>query len=565
MCDVSLGGAQASVRLCSEVVLRDEGGSKPPHSKERTMNRLSYLGDRAFDLIVIGGGIVGSGIARDAALRGLSVALFEKNDYCSGTTARSTRLIHGGLRYLETLDFKLVRLDLREREILLHIAPHLVTSLPFIVPFYSRSRAYRCKIRLGMTLYDLLSFDKTLPSHKRLTHSAMLAAVPILKEQGLQGGFLYYDAQVAAPERLVIENLIDARAHGAAAHNYSEVIGAWHNGNSVQGVQVRDSISGTEIRVKGRMVINAAGPWFDLVSSRVATHPKPRVRMTKGIHIVCPPLSKQALVLFSRVDDRLFFIVPWLGQSLVGTTDTDYCEDPGMASATVDEVGYLLESVRPFISSISRRQIHYGYAGVRALVPEQGEPSSISRMHLILDEERNGTPGLISIIGGKITGYRAIAEEAVDMVCAKLGIRRDSRTGSIPLPGAREGKPSGFSIPDFIEEKAVQYLISLYGCGAAQILDLAQADERLRAPLAPGRPDIAAQIAYSVRNEQCVRATDFLLRRTLIGFAPDQGRNALPSVVSWMGEELGWSPSKRNEEFDAHMQWVRQTQECLKN
>jgi len=236
-----------------------------------------------------------------------------------------------------------------------------------------------------------------------------------------------------------------------------------------------------------------------------------------------------------------------------------------MASATVDEVGYLLESVRPFISSISRRQIHYSYAGVRALVPEQGEPSSISRMHLILDEERNGTPGLISIIGGKITGYRAIAEEAVDMVCAKLGIRRDSRTGSIPLPGAREGKPSGFSIPDFIEEKAVQYLISLYGCGAAQILDLAQADERLRAPLAPGRPDIAAQIAYSVRNEQCVRATDFLLRRTLIGFAPDQGRNALPSVVSWMGEELGWSPSKRNEEFDAHMQWVRQTQECLKN
>jgi glycerol-3-phosphate dehydrogenase len=529
--------------------------------KPGMMDRLSHLQDRVFDLVVIGGGVVGSGIARDAALRGLSVALFEKNDYSSGTTARSTRLIHGGLRYLETLDFRLVRLDLREREILLEIAPHLVAPLPFIVPFYHRSWAYRLKTRLGMMLYDLLSFDKTLPSHERLTPSGVLAAAPLLEKQGLQGGVLYYDAQVAAPERLVLENLIDARNHGAAAYNYSEVVGALRNGDALAGVRVRDSICAAEIPVKSRMVINAAGPWLDQVSGRILVHPKPKVRMTKGIHIVCPPLSKQALVLFSRLDTRLFFIVPWLKQSLVGTTDTDYRGDPGQAEANADEVRYLLESIRAFVPSISRHGVLYSYAGVRALVPEEGEPSLVSRMHLVLDEERNGTPGLISVIGGKITGYRAIAEEAVDMACAKLAVRRDCRTAAIPLPGGR--REIGPATPDLLENKTVQHLNSIYGYRAAEVMDLVRADDRLRAPLAPGQYDIAAQVVHSVRKEQCLRATDFLLRRTLIGFSPDQGCGALPAVVSWMGEELGWSAAKRNEEFEAHMQWVRQTKECL--
>jgi glycerol-3-phosphate dehydrogenase len=520
------------------------------------VNRPSHLQDRTFDLVVIGGGIIGSGIARDAALRGLSVALFEKNDYCSGTTARSTRLIHGGLRYLETLDFRLVRLDLREREILLNIAPHLVKPLPFIVPFYGRNQAYRLKMRLGMTLYDLLSFDKALPSHKLLTRDGILAAAPLLETQGLQGGFLYYDAQVAAPERLVQENLVDARNHGAAACNYSEVVAALRDGKGIQGVRVRDSICGAEIRVKSRIVINAAGPWLDQVSGRIVPNPDTRARMTKGIHIICPPLSKQALVLFSRYDGRLFFIIPWLEQSLVGTTDTDYREDPGEAAATADEIRYLVESIRPFVPSMSRDEIRYSYAGVRALVPEEGKPSSVSRMHRILDEERNGTPGLISIIGGKITGYRAIAEEAVDVVCDKLGIRRGCRTASTPLPGARPHENSGPALSGFPDGKTAQHLFSVYGSRAVEVIDLGQRESRLRSPLAPGRPDIAAQVVHSVRNEQCVRATDFLLRRTLIGFSPDQGISALPAVVSWMAEELHWSDSKKSEEFDAHVRWA---------
>jgi glycerol-3-phosphate dehydrogenase len=520
------------------------------------MNRLSHLHDTTFDLIIIGGGIVGSGIARDAALRGLSVALFDKSDYCSGTTARSTRLIHGGLRYLETLDFRLVRLDLVEREILLRIAKHLVRPLPFVVPFYNCSRAYRCKVKLGLTVYDLLGFDKTLPSHTWLNSQQIVTSEPLLQLQGLQGGFRYYDAQVPAPERLVIENLIDAREHGAHAYNYAEVIGALYDGDTVHRVRVRDLPAMNEIEVKGRVVVNAGGPWADQICKRIALHPKNRIRMTKGIHIVCPPFSKEALVFFSRLDGRLFFVVPWLGRSLVGTTDTDFFEDPDEVKAQPGDIKYLLNSIQPFIPSINGNQVLYSYAGVRALAPDEGAPSSISRMHLIVDEAKNGIHGLISIIGGKITGYRAIAEQAVDMACAKLGVRRDCKTAATPLPGCRGSAPDA---PDFLDEKTVQHLFALYGSRATEVIDLAQSNIRLRKPLAPGYPDIAAQVVHSIRNEQCIRATDFLLRRTLMGYSPDQGCSALPAVAAQMAVELSWSEAKMEEEIAAHMEWVQQT------
>lgn len=522
----------------------------------RYMGRLSGLENTTFDLIIIGGGIVGSGIARDAALRGLRVALFEKGDYCSGTTSRSTRLIHGGLRYLETLDFRLVRIDLLEREILLRIAKHLVRPLPFVVPFYDRSRAYRCKLGLGMMLYNLLSFDKSLPSHTRVSRAELLTSEPLLESRGLQGGFLYYDAQVSAPERLVLENLIDAREHGAVIHNYAEVTGALRDGNSIRGVRVRDAVSMAETDVKGTLLVNAGGPWLDQISNRIGAHRKSRVRMTKGVHIVCPELSKKALVFFSKLDERLFFVIPWLGQSLVGTTDTDYSEDPDEARPQTDDIRYLLESIRPFIPSINRNQVSYSYAGVRSLVSDEGAPSSVSRMHHIEDETAGGMPGLISIVGGKITGYRAIAQKAVDMACARLGLRRDCTTAHTPLPGCR-GR--AIPAPDFLDERTYQHLLNLYGSRAAEVLDLAQSNVRLQAPLAAGKPDIAAQVVHSVRREQCVRATDFLLRRTLMGFSPDQGCAALPAVIAHMGNELNWSDAKRAKEFERHMQWINET------
>ena len=527
-------------------------------------DRLSHLQNQTLDLIVIGGGIVGSGIARDAALRGLRVALFEKNDFCSGTTSRSTRLIHGGLRYLETLDFRLVRLDLKERETLLHLAPHLVKPLAFIIPFYARNRMDRAKMSLGLTLYDILSYDSSLPHHRSLIASDVRAAVPRVESRDLQGGLLYYDAQVESPERLVLENLIDAQEHGAFACNYSEAIGKAVAADSGPGVRIRDLISGSEVEVKSRVVINAAGPWVDQVSTHMDAQSAARVQLTKGIHFVCPSISTKALVFFSRFDDRLFFVVPWLGQSLIGTTDTDYSQDPGEAIADSADAKYLLDSVRLFIPSLDSSQIRYSFAGVRALVPEpKKRPSAISRMHLIVDESAHGAPGLISVIGGKITGYRAIAEQAVDLACRKLGTRRICRTESIPLPGARGQRTPGKEVPGWLEPETAVHLFSLYGSRAAEVIDLAQRDSRLRGRLSAECPDIAAQVLYGVRREQCWRATDFLLRRTLIGFSPDQGCRALPGVIALMGEELGWSATKKNEEFEAHVRWVHQTQKCL--
>ena len=334
------------------------------------------LPSESFDLIVIGGGIIGAGIARDAALRGLSIALFEKKDYASGTTAGSTRLIHGGLRYLEMLDFGLVRMDLRERETLLRIAPHLVKPLEFFLPFYESSRFWRMEARAGMFLYDALSFDKTLPNHRFLSATQVSSAEPGLRTEGLDGALAYFDAQVNSPERLTIENIVDARAHGAITLNYAEVTGAIRGG-----VRVRDLLSGDEAEVRGRVVVNASGPWFDRVAARLEPHPRSLVRTTKGIHLACPSLNRQAMALISRVDGRLFFVIPWLGYSWIGTTDTDFREDPGEARATAQDVDYLQRSAADYFPQAREAEVFWTNAGVRALVMKGGRESSISRRH----------------------------------------------------------------------------------------------------------------------------------------------------------------------------------------
>ncbi len=500
--------------------------------QSRRVTRLVAAQAQIFDVAIIGGGIVGCGVARDAARRGLRVVLFEQRDFGSGTTAASTRIVHGGLRYLETADFRLVRMDLRERETLLRIAPHLVRPFEFTIPFQDVGAWQRLRLRAGLALYDALAFGSSLPRHRASRSQAV-----------------YYDARLDSPERLCIDNLTDAEAHGALAFNYAKVTSAVLDGPAVAGVRVRDSLTGDEAEVRARTTINAAGPWFERVAGMVTAPARGRVRMTKGIHLVCPPLTERALVLFSQVDGRLMFAIPRQGSTWLGTTDTDYLGDPAEAEATLEDVEYVIDSLRGAFPMLTLDQVLFTTAGVRALVMQKGRTSSVSRMHKVTDEAAGGIPGLVSITGGKITAYRAIAEEATDVVARRLGNRERSTTATEPLPGGRGGRRTGTS----------SHLYDLYGSRASEVEQLAVAHPELAQPISPAYPDIAAQIVFAVRHEHCMTVSDFLRRRSLLGAATDQGRGAAPAVAAVMGRELGWSPERQTNEIAAHARDIERT------
>jgi glycerol-3-phosphate dehydrogenase len=489
----------------------------------------------SFDLVIVGGGVIGAGIARDAALRGLRTALVDRADFGGATTAGSTRLIHGGLRYLETLDLRLVRLDLRERETLLRIAAHLVRPLPFLLPLYEGGGYSRATLRAGLLLYDALSWDKSLPRHQFLDAAETADLEPGLRRHGLKGAAMYHDAQISSPERLALENVLDAAGHGAVVRNYVEVRGAIERSGRIGGVRVADTLTGEQGDIEARVVVNASGPWFDAVASRLTPSAGPRVRTTKGIHIACEPLTRHALLLRSPLDRRAFFAMSWMGLGWIGTTDTDYGDDPAAVRACAHEIRYLLDSAADYLPQATAVRCHWSCAGVRALVRRAGPESRSSRMHRIVE----GPAGLVSIIGGKITGYRAIAEEVTDRVCREIGVRARAVTARQPLPGACS-RPS-----------SSDHLAAIYGGRADQVRELARGESCLNEPLSPQYPDIAAQVVHAVRKEHCLRLEDFMLRRSFLGFRPDRGRCAAEAVSRRMQLELGWSEDERRREVEA--------------
>lgn len=302
---------------------------------------VAHLHKRHLDVLVVGGGAVGCGIAPDLALRGFSVALVEQADIASGTSSRPTRPIHGGLRYLELLDFGLVRSDMREREVLLRVAPYFVAPLPFLIPLYDRGALERARLHAEMQLYHLLSYDKSLPTRRWLDREATPRAEPTIKEAGLQGAWRYFDAQVPLVERLVVETALDAASQGALLLNHARATRFVRDTSSgaVVNAIVRDDVAGGDIDVRARVCINATGPWLDVTAGEL--------RLTKGVHLVTPPATRNANVLFAKSDGRLFFVVPWLGYSLVGTTDTDYAGDPADAVATEAHGAFPGGPVRP--------------------------------------------------------------------------------------------------------------------------------------------------------------------------------------------------------------------------
>ncbi len=515
---------------------------------------IAAIGKEKFDLIVVGGGIIGTGIARDASLRGIKTLLIEKEDFGHGTTSRSSRLIHGGLRYLRMLELHLVRQDLIEREVLLKIAPHLVHPFPFIIPL--TSLYYEIALSIGVRMYDVMAAGKSMPSHQHLSRQEVLEIEPELEElKGLKGALLYYDCQAPFTERLGIENVLSAAENGATIVNHAQLTGFLRDGNDVSGIALLDCLSGETYKVKARLVVNAAGHWVDCVRDLLRSGPASIVRRTKGIHLITPRLTQKALVLFSPIDGRLYFIMPWLDYTLIGTTDTDYSGDLDAVCAEEADVAYMLAGIHEVFPKLHKEDIIYAIAGLRSLAHIGGErASNITREHKVLDhKQRDGIDGLVSVLGGKITAYRAVAKDVVDTACRKLGITATCTTAEVPLPGApavSQEKMAQAARESSLPLNTVRHLAALYGSRFSQVLKLIESNKRGGQRLCPHSPDILAQVEHGVKEESALTVTDFMLRRSAIGWMSCQGLDAVEPVAQEMGRLLKWSQAEQRRQAE---------------
>jgi glycerol-3-phosphate dehydrogenase len=526
---------------------------------KRDLNRLQ---NEQFDLIIVGGGIIGSGIARDAALRGLSTLLVEKEDFGCGTTSRSSRLIHGGLRYLRNFQFKLVRYDLKEREILLKIAPHLVHRIRFLIPLPRGEIFYRLTLPLGLWLYDLLAIGQKAPRWQRLSAAATLNEEPALRQiKELTGSYIYSDCEAGLVERLCLENLIDADRLGACVVNHAAALSLVKAGGTAAGVRVQDVLSGQIYEAKAKIVVNATGHWADRLWEQFETESRQTLRKTRGIHLVTKRLTNEALVLFAKSDGRLFFVIPWGDYSLIGTTDRDYQGYLDKVYASGAEVDYLVKETARYFPDFEESQILFTVAGLRPLVNKENiSASATSRAHQIVDHARTGTPGLITVLGGKITAHRGIAQETVDLVCRKMGITADCFTHKMALPGApavSAADVKAAALEYKLAETTVGHVVSIYGSQFRKILEIARTERRLAEPICAGYPDIQVQIKWSVENESALTISDFMLRRSQMAYAADRGIRAVEAVARAMAGYLGWNEAERKQQIEAYVAETR--------
>ena len=492
-----------------------------------------------FDLIIIGAGINGAGIARDAAMRGLKVLLLDKGDIGGETSAWSTRLIHGGLRYLEYGELGLVRESLREREILMRIAPHLVRPLPILLPIYKSARRGAWTIRAGLWAYDLLSFHKTLPRHRFLSRQQALQEIPSLESRNLEGAAVYYDAQVEFAERLVLENVLSAVEHGATLQTYTRLHNFVSSADTISAVELVNEITGKAHSATARMIINAAGPWVDYVLKNGANS-KRLIGGTKGSHIVVGSFAgapTTSLYVEAEKDGRPFFIIPWNGKYLIGTTDIRFEGSPDDLRASAGEVDYLLRETNRVLpaAALTAEDVLYTYSGVRPL-PFTGEKQAarITRRHFI--RQHSQFENLLSIVGGKLTTYRSLAEEAVDLIFRTLNRPVPScETDRLLLPGAMT------STSDRLHR--------IYGKRAARISSLIDAASELAYEFDDETGAVAAEVVQAFKNEMAVTLSDCLLRRTMVGFNSKCGLNAVEAAAEVGRRYLGWTDDRCTREI----------------
>ena len=472
---------------------------------------LSRLANERFDLLVIGGGIMGACLARDAALRGLSVALVERSDFANATSAHNSKLIHGGLRYLRNFEFGLVRESLQERKVWLRIAPHLVRPLPFLLPVAGTGR--RATIAAGLTLYDLLATSlgqtgksgQRLPSHAWLDAPEARAREPCLELLPIVGAFRYFDAQMQAPERLALACVLDAAKQGAVPANYLEAERLLLHGERVEGARVRDRTTDSSFDVRARLAILALGPWTDLFVGKVPARPTLRLCRSKGIHVLVPQFTRTHALTIATRNGAHFFAIPWRDSSLLGTTDCPFNGDPDSVAASSGEIQDFIRLVNLHLPAVrlGSADVRLSYAGLRALVDEGARNTygASRRAELIEFEKSAGLSGLMAVIGGKWTTARRIAQHAIDRVLQRLAVSaRPCTTATRLLPNSEGG-------------------------------------------------NLTVQIVRAVREEMAVSLEDVVMRRTGIGQEGDPGPDAIDRAATIMAGECGWSEARRRAEM----------------
>ena len=535
-----------------------------PFSHLTRAENLDRLGMESFDLLVIGGGITGVAIARDAALRGIPTALVEKTDWASGTSSRSARLIHGGLRYLEYYQFGLVFEALSERAVLRKIAPRLVRPTPFMYPLYRGQEPGFLKLMAGMWVYDLLAQFRNVSRHRMMLARETARREPIVAREGLRGAARYYDA-VVDDARLTLATTQSAHLAGAIVANHVRVVGLLSRDGQVVGATVCDEITGREIEIHARAVVNACGPWVDALRSMDvgAKHASPLLRPTKGVHLIIRRerlTSQHAIAFDSPRDDRHLYVIPWSDFAIVGTTDTDYAQSPDTLNVTPEDVDYLLEAAQHAFPSahLTEADVISAYAGLRALIGSDAASTyAISREHHIEQSES----GLFTIAGGKLTTHRLMAKEMVDAVAKKLGGAGKCVTGKRHIETAE--RVAGIGMP--ARTASVEHLVEAYGADAVRPLAYAEERPELGQPIAPGLPYIRAEVHYAVEHEMALSLADVLIRRTHVIYETfDAGLPQARDVAALMAEKLGWDAAEQERQVTEYERQVSLTRSFRK-
>ncbi len=538
-------------------------GGRVVTSRSTSRASLEELQSQTHDLLVIGGGITGAGIAREASMRGLKVALVDQGDLAGGTSSRSSRLVHGGLRYLEHGELRLVFEACRERRILLEIAPHLVHPLAFVFPVHRGDRVPLWKLAAGMVLYDLLAAFRNVRRHKLVGKRGLRELEPGLRDRGLVGGAVYYDAQ-CDDARLTLATARSAILHGAMVTNYCRVNELSEDRGRISGAVVSDGLTGAGGQVSARAVINATGPWTDGVRS-LAGEAEAILRPTKGSHVVVPGDrigNRHAITMTSPLDGRVMFIIPWGKWSYIGTTDTDPDEPPEAARATEEDMVYLLRSANAMFpgARLTEADVVSTWSGLRPLVAEPSglDASAVSREHVVLESPN----GMVTIAGGKLTTYRVMAQDAVDRAVRGMAepppsAGKKAATANERLPGGEASDLDPLRDPGRelgLPEATISHLLRAHGTETAAIYNLISKDRSLMEQVHAEHPAIAAQVVHGVRRELARTVADFLVRRTHVYYeTADQGRAAAADVARLMGRELRWSSEECKRQTDDYL------------